>query len=86
METKLIKIGNSRGVILPRRIIDRVGGDSFEIREEGGQIILKPLQSKEEDVRSGWDASFAQATKSAPAETDFFNETSNEFDEEEWTW
>lgn len=71
---------------MPRRIIDRVGGDSFEIREEGGQIILKPLQSKEEDVRSGWDAAFAQATKIAPAETDFFNETSNEFDEEEWTW
>ncbi len=86
METKLIKIGNSRGVILPRQVIERVGGDSFEIREEDGQIILKPVQPKENDVRPGWDESFAQTIQSAPPETDIFNEVSNDFDEEEWTW
>lgn len=71
---------------MPRRVIERVGGDSFEIREEGGQIILKPLQPKEDAVRLGWDESFSQAIQSAPPETDFFNEVSNDFDEDEWTW
>lgn len=86
METKLIKIGNSRGVIIPRRFIERLQGDSFEIRAEGGQIILKPLQPKEGEVRAGWDESFAKAIQNAPPEADLFNEVSNDFDEEEWTW
>jgi putative addiction module antidote len=37
------KIGNSEGIIIPKDVLDRVGvraGDSLELREEDGKIIL----------------------------------------------
>jgi putative addiction module antidote len=37
------KIGNSEGIIIPKEVLDRVGvraGDSLELREEDGKIIL----------------------------------------------
>lgn len=42
---KLVKIGNSTGVILPKELLDRIGvqqGDSLTIVPDGDGFLLKP--------------------------------------------
>jgi len=48
MNTTIRKIGNSEGIIIPKDVLDRLGlkaGDSLEIREENGSILLVPEQA-----------------------------------------
>lgn len=48
MDTTIRKIGNSEGIIIPKDVLDRLGlkaGDSLEIREENGSILLVPEQA-----------------------------------------
>ncbi len=85
METRLIKIGNSRGVIIPKSIIDRTGSSAFNISEKGGNIILKPVDSKN-NPRAGWEEQFSRSVEKSGREDDLFDGVCNDFDEEGWTW
>ncbi len=85
METKLINIGNSRGIIIPKRIIDRLGSRSFKISETEGSIILKPIEPTNEP-RAGWQEAFAKVVRESGYDGDFFKDVRNDFDEDEWTW
>lgn len=56
MEAKLVKIGNSKGVRLPKALLIQTGmTERIEIEARGHSIILKPVK----DLRAGWEASFA---------------------------
>jgi antitoxin MazE len=51
MKTHLVRIGNSRGVRLPKPLIDQAGLiDEVEIRVEGRAIIIERAAS----LREGW--------------------------------
>ncbi|HSG33232.1 MAG TPA: AbrB/MazE/SpoVT family DNA-binding domain-containing protein [Sphingomonadaceae bacterium] len=42
---KIIKIGNSAGIVLPKELLDRLGveqGDSLTLIQDGDGISLKP--------------------------------------------
>ena len=55
MRAKIIKIGNSQGLRIPKPILDQTGIiDDVEIEVEKDQIIIRPVK----DVRDGWDAAF----------------------------
>ena len=57
MEAKLVKIGNSKGVRLPKAMLIQTGmTERIEIEARGHNIILKPVK----EPRSGWEASFAK--------------------------
>lgn len=57
MEVKLVKIGNSRGVRLPKAVLTQTGmTERIEIEARGHNIILKPVK----EPRSGWEARFAR--------------------------
>lgn len=57
MEAKLVKIGNSKGVRLPKAMLIQTGmTERIEIETRGHDIILKPVK----EPRSGWEASFAK--------------------------
>lgn len=48
MNATIRKIGNSEGIIIPKEALDRMGlkaGDTLEIREENGNIVLVPEQA-----------------------------------------
>ena len=56
MNVTIRKIGNSEGVIIPKEILERFGlkaGDSLELRAEGAQLSLKPVN---EDISEELDA------------------------------
>jgi len=55
--TKIIPIGNSRGIRIPNRILKQLEiDDRIELvfNEESGEITLRPIRN----VREGWDEAF----------------------------
>ncbi len=86
METSLVKIGNSQGIIIPKRILNKFGSTkTFDIQEKDGCLLFVPLQK--EKPRENWAKLFAQAQKNeVNEELDSFENISNEFDNTEWTW
>lgn len=60
MEAKLVSIGNSKGVRLPKAMLVQTGmTERIEIEARGHSIILKPIK----EPRSGWEASFAKGRR-----------------------
>jgi len=96
MKTKLVQIGNSRGIRIPKVLIEQMklnGAVEMEIR--GSELVLRaPLKSrkKKRNPHAGWDAAFRRAIKKygpipeLTAEEKAFLDFPNEFDEKEWTW
>jgi antitoxin MazE len=59
MEAKLVRIGNSKGVRLPKSMLAQTGmTDRIEIEARGNVIILKPIK----EPRSDWEAGFAKGS------------------------
>lgn len=64
MDAKIIAIGNSKGVRLPRLALDQLklrAGDPIEIEVERNAIVLRPVSR----VRAGWEHRFAAAPATA---------------------
>lgn len=84
MLTKIVPIGNSRGIRIPKAMLDQCGfGDEAELQAKNGSLILRPVNTP----RVGWAEAFAGMTlakddllvqEDAPAST--------QFDAEEWEW
>ncbi len=56
MNVDLVRIGNSRGVRIPKPIIEQCGfGDRVRFEVEGDRLIIGPA----ERLRGGWDQAFA---------------------------
>lgn len=85
MKTKLVKIGNSRGIRIPKSFIDQSGiTNEVELELGDGKIIVKSISN----VRKGWDAAFKNMAKNNDdvlLDQDAINDQSS-FDENEWTW
>lgn len=60
MVMDVIKIGNSKGVRIPARVLKELNlKDKVEFIVEGDSIILKPIK----DPRSGWNEAFKEMNK-----------------------
>ena len=91
MRTTLRKIGNSRGVLLTKEIIDKlkiVDGQEIEVSlNDESSIVLKPTQLKKKkrphlnlDL-STWEEQFKAAIKNGDVpEKDLFEGMANKFD------
>jgi antitoxin MazE len=85
MKTKLIRIGNSQGVRIPKPIIEEIGlSEEIEMVLKDNQIILRSA----DDTRKNWDQAFERM---AEKEDDHLLDQSeieypNRWDETEWTW
>jgi antitoxin MazE len=81
MKARLVRIGNSRGIRLPKAIIDQVGlEDEVELRVEDQRLVIVPAASP----RAGW-AEAIQAMGAEPA-NELDPSTPTRFDETEWQW
>jgi antitoxin MazE len=57
MEIPIIKIGNSKGILLSKTLLERYKfGDKIEIIMKQDHIEIKPVKSP----RAGWDDEFAK--------------------------
>ena len=51
MKTRLVKLGNSKGVRIPKRIIEQLAlGDEVEVSARGDQLVIQASKRP----RSGW--------------------------------
>lgn len=83
MKTELIRIGNSRGVRIPKPVIEQCGlGHRVELRVENDRLVISP----ERRPRRGWEEAFRAA--GPPTHDELLLETTgpNEFDRKEWRW
>ena len=79
MKTRLVRIGNSRGVRLAKPLLEQAGlEDEIEIRVEPGALIITAAVAP----RAGWAEA---AAKFAPAGL-LDAPTATRFDDEEWKW
>ena len=86
MEVSLVKIGNSQGMIIPKRILKKLGAvKRFNILEKDGSLLFTPVE--EHNPRENWEKLFAVAYENGYLpDHDMFENTQNEFDRSEWTW
>lgn len=57
MRGRVIKIGNSQGLRIPKPILEQTGiVDDVEIEVEENQIIIRPVRN----ARDGWDTAFRE--------------------------
>jgi antitoxin MazE len=82
MKTKIVRIGNSQGIRLPKAVLDQVGfGRDVELTIEDDTIVIR--QGRE--PRQDWEQEFARM---AVAEDDRLldAESRTDFDLEDWEW
>jgi antitoxin MazE len=82
MRARIVRVGNSRGVRLPKPLLEQAGlPEEVEIHAEPGRNIIESARR----ARSGWaEAARAMAEYGDDALLD--EPTPTEFDAEEWTW
>ena len=84
MRTRIIKIGNSQGIRLPKPILEQVGlGTEVELEVHDDRIVIRPADKP----RQGWDEAFramAEHRDDLMVDGDLTGQTI--WDEEEWEW
>lgn len=83
MATKLRKIGNSLGVVIPKLLLNDAnlsGDDLVNIYVQQGKIVMEKANAP----REGWEDIIRKAKEQE--EPYFPSELENKFDQEEWTW
>lgn len=81
MKTKLVRIGNSRGIRLPKPFIEEAGLDEdVELEVHGNTVVIRPVSS----IRAGWAEAAAALAATKAGLLDAVVAT--DFDRDEWTW
>jgi antitoxin MazE len=84
MKTRIIKIGNSQGIRIPKVLLEQSGlGEEVELEVQDAQIVIRPA----ERPRQGWDEAFRSMTGHADdrlLDEDVTGQT--RWDEDEWQW
>jgi antitoxin MazE len=84
MITKVVKIGNSRGIRIPKSFIDQSGiKNEVELEVKDDRIIIKSLS----EVRKNWNLAFQKMSENNDdtlLDQDSLNSQSSW--DEEWTW
>jgi antitoxin MazE len=85
MKIKVVKIGNSKGIRIPKSIIQKSGlKNEAELKVIDEQIIIKPIKAN----RESWNAAFKKMAKNKDdvlmdKKVSFSQST---WDNKEWEW
>ena len=83
MKLNIIKIGNSKGIRLPKFLIKQLGFKEIINAEiKNGQLILSII----EKPRAGWDEAFKAMAKAGDDKLLDTESFSLDSDEKEWKW
>jgi antitoxin MazE len=82
--TRVVKIGNSRGIRIPKPLLDQLGlAEEVELVVEGDQLIIRPIRRP----RDGWDEQFElMAERGDDRLLDAEAPSLTRWDAEEWEW
>lgn len=86
MHTRLIRVGNSQGIVLPKKLLQhyQLAGEVDLLPTPEG-LLIKPIARP---TRQGWDERFQQAIAQGQApEGELLEGFSDDaFEETEWQW
>jgi antitoxin MazE len=84
MRTRIIKIGNSRGIRIPKALLEESGlSGEVDISVREGALVITRVNT----ARQGWDEAFRQmATHGDDALLDGDLPITGSFEEESWRW
>jgi antitoxin MazE len=83
MQVKIIRIGNSQGIRIPKSMLEQVGLSGVaDLAVEDGKIVLQPPQKH---PRAGWDEAFAGSSQELSEEDRDWIEA-DLTDDKDWTW
>ena len=82
MKTRIVRIGNSRGIRIPKPLIEQTGLDGdVEVAVRGGTLVISPAR----ESRAGWAEAFrAMAQHGDDQLIDEAQPT--RWDKDEWRW
>lgn len=82
VKTQIIKIGNSRGIRIPKLLIDQVGlGNEVEISVQRDHLIIRPTSHP----RHGWEEQFSAMAEHGDDRL-LDEPTPTQWDASEWKW
>ena len=81
MKANIVRIGNSRGIRIPKPVLEQCGiSQQVEMTVRGTELILASARK----TRSGWDAAFAAMARQGDDRP--LIEAKTDWDETEWRW
>jgi antitoxin MazE len=82
VKSRIVRIGNSRGIRIPKPLLEQTGlGEDVEMVVQGNAILLRPLSRP----RAGWGEAFrAMAARGDDRPPDMGPPPG--WDRDEWTW
>jgi antitoxin MazE len=82
MRTRIVRIGNSQGIRLPRPLLEQAGlGEDVVLRVAPGRIVIEAARTP----RQGWEEE-AKAMHQAGEDVLLDHPAPTEFDRTEWEW
>ncbi len=85
MKARIIQIGNSQGVRIPKVLLEQSGlNDEVELKVQNQEIVIRSLKK----TRQGWADAFKKMSKAGDDELldeETLSSQSN-WDENEWSW
>ena len=84
MKTKIVRIGNSRGIRIPKTLIEQCGlEDTVQLEVEHGCLVVRAA----EKARLGWDEAFRRMAEHGDDELlDREASSQTDWDTAEWDW
>jgi antitoxin MazE len=84
MKSRIVKIGNSRGVRIPKPLIEETGlGEEVEIQVEGNRLIIAPADRP----RAHWGTCFRKMARAGDDTLiDGDVQTRTQWEKDEWEW
>jgi antitoxin MazE len=85
METSIVKIGNSQGLIIPKKLLATLGeGRIVDIQIKDNGLLITPLT--ENKARVNWEKQFYDAISNGFLPENDSTDIENDFDKKEWIW
>ncbi len=84
VKSRIIKMGNSKGVRIPKTILEQLAlGEEVELSVQGDQLVIRPGRRP----RSGWEEQFKRmAERGDDRLLDAEAVSSTRWDQDEWEW
>ena len=84
MKSRIVRIGNSQGIRLPKTLIEQTGlGEEIEIIIEGNRLIIAPAVHP----RANWTASLKNMSRMGDDKMlDDDVQTPTMWEEDDWEW
>lgn len=84
MKATIVKIGNSRGIRIPKPVFEQCGfSEEVELEVEDSKLVIRSMSSP----RKGWEDSFrAMGMKEDDSLDSDFEVMPNDWDRTNWQW